>query len=398
MKKIFSITLLVLVLSLLFPVKTHALSNVLDTISTSQSSTPLNPVTALHTISFQTSSAIPSLGRITFTFPSLTLNDANNPASPSASTFQLNGLSSSLIRIAGLAGAGTFASTITNPTNSTPPSIQIDLTGTTTATSSSKIIVFLGCATNSNIACTKSFPTILNPTKSASLGKADLWTLQLTTRDVTNNKNLESKKIKIGTFEQVQIQASIDPTLTFAIGGITDNTPINIGNTKGCNNNETTNSGFDSTAKSINLGRLISNKINTAGQRIIISTNDAKGYSLTASSNNHFADKSNSFRFEDSAIPNVMTQGTTWFGVHPCGLDVNKKIWGEGTTGNTQGAKYAWPNKKTSLILASDLTGPIAGDSKGNGVVNIEYSAAISTIVPAGEYSATITYTVMPNF
>src|SRR3989344_1865548 len=75
------------------------------------------PITAMHTVKFTTIASVPTLGTITLTFPALTSGDANNAASPSATTFQLNNLTGAAgttttnIVINGLSGAATFGVT-----------------------------------------------------------------------------------------------------------------------------------------------------------------------------------------------------------------------------------------------------------------------------------------------
>src|SRR5690606_9365897 len=52
----------------------------------------LFPITAMHHIRFTIATAIPTDGEILISFPALLAGDANNEASPSASTFQFNNM------------------------------------------------------------------------------------------------------------------------------------------------------------------------------------------------------------------------------------------------------------------------------------------------------------------
>lgn len=360
------------------------------------------PITAMHTISFRTVAAIPTSGKITITFPALTTGDANNAASPSATTFQLNSLSDTNVKINGLSGAATFTGTYTAPTNGTSPTIALALTSTTTIAAATTVTILLGCSANSGASCTTQIPTIINPTKTAAAGTADTWAINITTTDVTNSIDLDTAKIKIGTVESVQVQATVDPTLTFTIAGIANSTAINNGNTTGCTNTETTNTGIASTATTVNLGNLSSAAINISAQLITISTNAQNGYSLTATSSGHLLNPATGFWIADSTTPTVMTAGTPWFGIHACGLNVASGTWATGATGGGANAKYGWPTAASSLTLASVATGPIGNTAGtggvGAGLTSVEYASTVDVTVPAGIYSSVITYVATPTF
>ena len=361
------------------------------------------PTTAIHTVSFRTVAAIPTSGKITIKFPALTTGDANNAASPSATTFQLNGLSDTQVKItAGLSGAATFDGVYTAPTNGTSPTIALALTSTTTIAANTLVTIKLGCTGADDQTCTTNTPTIINPTKTAAAGTADSWALTITTTDVTNSIDLDSAKIKIGTVESVQVQATVDPTLTFTIAGIANSTAINTGNTTGCTNTETTNTGIASTATTVNLGNLSSAAINISAQLITISTNAQNGYSLTATSSGHLINPATGFWIADSTTPTVMTAGTPWFGIHACGLNVASGTWATGATGGGANAKYGWPTQATSVSLASVATGPIGNTAAtggvGAGLTSVEYASTVDVTVPAGIYSSVITYVATPTF
>ncbi len=361
------------------------------------------PITAMHTISFRTVAAIPTSGKITITFPALTTGDANIAASPSATTFQLNALSDTNVKINGLSGAATFTGTYTNPSNGTSPTIALALTGTTTIAASTTVTILLGCSANSGASCTTQVPTIINPTKTQTAGTADSWALTITTTDVTNSIDLDTAKIRIGTVESVQVQATVDPTLTFTIASVADAGNVKAGNTTGCTTTDTTNTGIASTATTVNLGNLSSGAINLSAQLITISTNAQNGYSLTATSSGHLINPATGFWIADSTTPTVMTAGTPWFGFRPCGLNIvtSSPAWAASSTntGGGTGAKYAWPTQTSSLALASKSTGPIGNSiTAGDGLVTIEYASTVDVTVPAGIYSSVITYVATPTF
>jgi hypothetical protein len=336
-------------------------------------------VTAVHTISFITT-AIASTGTITLTFPGA----GSTIASPSATGFSFNGLVASQVTFGGTAAAGCATAQITVAS----PTITCTANATVTA---GTVTITIG----------NSVPVLINPTKTAALGTADLWKLQLQT------SNGDSERITIGTIESVQVQATVDPTLTFTIAPL--NNTANALNTVGSGNTaynsgnctaeaDTPNSGIVSTANTINLGLLNTGAINLSTQLITISTNGDHGYSLTATSSGHLIDPTSGFWIRDSSTPVQIALGAPWFGIHPCGLDVNTTTWGTGgVTGSAQN-KVGWPTSSTPLTVASNGVGPIGISGSTAGVTAVEYQAAVDVSVPAGLYSTVITYTATPTF
>ncbi|MCL5433042.1 MAG: hypothetical protein M1524_02910, partial [Patescibacteria group bacterium] len=261
----------------------------------------------------------------------------------------------------------------------------------------------IGCSGATGANCDTQVPTLINPTKTAAGGgeaataTADVWKIKIDTQDGGSNP-VDSTSVKIATIESVQVQAIVDPSLTFSIQGIANNTAINNGNTTGCTNTEVTNTGIGSAATTVNLGNL-GGIINISAQLITITTNASNGYSLTATSSGHLVNPETGFWIADSTTPTVMTAGTPWFGIHACGLDVSAATWGTGTTGGGANAKYGWPTQSTSVTLASDSSGPIGNSLvTGNGLTSVEYAATVDVSVPAGTYRSVITYVATPTF
>lgn len=337
------------------------------------------PITAVHTVKFTTISSIPSGGKIVITFP----GSGQNTASPSASTFSFNNLAAAGVTFSGTAVCGTAQISVSAP--------SITCTTSGSIAGSTAITVTVG-----------SVPTLINPTKTATAGTADLWKISVTTQDASSI-TLDSAKATIGTIESVQVQATVDPTLTFTIAPVSG--AINTGNTTGCTNTETVNSGISSTATTVNLGILNTSTINIAAQLITISTNASAGYTLTATSSGHLINPASGFWVPDSTTPLAMTVNVPWFGLHPCGLNVTS-IWYTTTrndaTGGGTGAKYGWPTQTTSVTLASAATGPIGNTATtggvGSGLTSVEYAGAVDVSVPAGTYYSVVTYVATATF
>lgn len=378
------------------------------------------PITAMHKIQFTVPQTIPNTGDIVLTYPTLATGDANNEASPSATTFQFNNMDTNdatLIKVldddTDITGNTTISAS--NPSGGGDgPDIIITIdTGTVAA--GSIVEIFIGCTTVSAGDCTVQTPTLINPTKTASAGTADIWKMNVQTRDGSDS-NLDNATVAVGTIDSVTVRATVDPTLSFTITGIANGAAVNLGNTTGCLQTETTNAGIASTSTEVNLGLLANTPSGTdvkvgniAAQRININTNAAGGYALTATTSGQLINPSTGFFLESSTTPNEFpSSGADWFGIHACGLDVTTATWNStaSTACNTyvDGSSdpiclYAWPATTTPLTLASDSTGPIGNSLvTGNGVISVAYAASVDAGIPPGEYRAVITYVATPTF
>lgn len=348
------------------------------------------PITAMHTIQFTTQTTIPNGGKIIITFP----GSGDNSASPSATTFAFNGLTS-----------GNASSNI-QTNNATTCTWTVAAPSITCATNASiaggtTITFLIGCAAASGASCTTQAPRLINPTKSVTNNAsglavnqttADNWRINVQTQDTPGNGStvLDQSTTTIGLIESVQIQASVDPTLTFSINGMTAAQNINSVGATGCPN-EAMNSGIASNATFVNLGLLTSGKINLAGQYISISTNEAGGYSLTATSSGSLKEPSSGYAINSPNAFNTMSAGTEEFGLHACGSDANASfVPGSSITGGS--GKVYWPTPTASVLIASHASVTAAI------ITGIEYAATVSGTTPAGIYNTVITYVATPTF
>jgi hypothetical protein len=374
------------------------------------------PVTAMHTIQFTVVNTIPTNGDIVITFPTLSANDADNDASPSATTFQFNNL------VSGTGGrdnidvyddstdiSNNVTITETEPSPGNPGIISINVDSGTIA-AGSVVKIYLGCTASTSASCTTQAPRIINPTKSAAEGTADIWKIKIATKD-SSGIDLDDATVAIGTIETVEVRATVDASLSFSIAGVANGSAVNTGNTTGCTATETTNAGITPTATVVNLGTLANTpsatniKIsNIAAQLITITTNAANGYTLTATSSGKLKNYQSGFEIASNTTPQEFPNGTHFFGINACGLDVNTSTWGSAScnsyiTGSSSPCKYGWPTPTTAITLASDPTGPVGNTiTAGNGLVTVRYAAGIDAIVPSGEYQTAITYVATPTF
>lgn len=365
------------------------------------------PITAMHKISFKTTTAIPASGKIVIGFP----GGGSNLASPSATTFSFNGLATGDISYK-LDGTRTCTFTISAP-NIT---CAMDSGGVLAAGTTVTFLIGCGDSSSNETACAAQKPRLINPTKTtanicnnnASTCTADDWKVLLTTQDASSN-NLDTGSVKIGVNESVQVVATVEPSLSYILYGLSNGTNMNT--ITGCPS-EPTNAGVDSTATNVNLGTLANGVINISGQKISVSTNGSSGYVISATSSGRFIDPDNGFWLPDANGGNGLTandtpapatfgaSGTPAFGINACGTNanaVNASQWaGSSTTGFSTGAKYSNPWNSAGNDFYNTITsatGAVSAD-----VTGIRYAATIGPTTPAGTYRTVLTYVVTATF
>ncbi len=361
--------------------------------------TLINAVTASHVISFKTVSTIPLQGKVVITFPSLSANDTQNAASPSATTFQFNGLASSGVTINSGSGMIWGLCTIAAPVITCP------LVNGSTVPGNSTITVTIGTAS----------ATLINPTKSAVAGTADKWKIALQTQDSSNNTLDGPTNVVVGTVEAVTVDASIDSTMTFTISSATSSAcgdPLTAGLTTPSSTN-------------VDLG-IITSSITNQAQLLTVTTNAANGYAITATSSGHLINAANGSYFPDAnqgnsangnslssntaPAPQPIYAGQSAFGIHPCtafpvgsgNASVNT-IFSDSSTNQGQGGGlhnyYAnpWNNNGNgfAMLLSSFSTQPTGIGAQQTWV---EYGATAASSLPAGIYSTYYTYVATPTF
>lgn len=359
--------------------------------------TLITPITATHTIKFTTSASVVGGGHIVLTFP----GSGSNSASPSATGFSFNNISSSEIQ--------TDNATCSS-WNISGSTMDCTLNGSGISAGAT-VTVEVGCLTNSSGVCTSFKPMLINPIKSSNIsGTADQWKIVVKTQD-NSGVDQDTTTAIAGIIESVQIQGTIEPYMTMTISGIANGASI-------CGDTTNPGPGLDSTATFVNLGSLTSGKRNVSAQNIQIDTNASYGYTLTATSSGHFINPGSGIFLPDAntgnnglglagndstngtnPAPAAITPGTNAFGIHPCigsGSTTSPTIptgWGSGGGASN---KYANPWN----LGISGFHGLLASTSVPSAVsiTSVEYGATISPTAPAGIYSTTFTYVATANF
>lgn len=358
-------------------------------------------ISAMHKIRFTTISAIPASGKVVITFP----GSGVNTASPSATTFAFNGLNAT-----GGLPSTIVTNNITCNTNSSvsAPNITCETTGSVAANTT--ITFLIGCTAQSGGECTTSSPRMINPTKTAAAGTADTWKISVKTQDASATPvDLDTGSAKIGTIDAVQVQGTVEPTLTFSIAGIANGTTINTNNSACTGNTDVTNSGLATSATFVNLGVLANGVINIAAQDLTVSTNGSSGYSITATSSGRFINPASGFWISDANGGNGLTandtpapavfpaSGNPAFGIHPCGTRVSTGTWAASTTSFSAGNKYSNPwNSGTNAFYATITS--YTGGAVSNEKTTVEYASTVSGTTPPGIYSNYFTYVATATF
>jgi hypothetical protein len=355
-------------------------------------------ITATHIIKFTTVSSIPSGGKIVIGFP----GSGSNIASPSATTFSFNNLQTSQVLCnptsACAGGVSVSAPSITLTTNAA-------ISGATT------IYVAIGCTgtVNGSGICSTYSPALVNPVKGESaVGTADTWKVTVTTKNASD-VDLDTASVRIGTIESVQVQGTVEPSLTFTITGLANATNINTQNSS-CASGDITNpgTGLDATSTFVNLGSLANGVINMSAQELSVSTNGAFGYSITATSSGRFINPASGFFLTDNMSSSGLTAvdtpapivfpttGNAFFGIHPCGADVNTTTWANAATDFNSGAKYSNPfNTGVNGYYANIASYSSPASARKTEVL---YAATVGATTPAGTYSTVFTFVATGNF
>lgn len=353
-------------------------------------------MTSVHVITFTTQTLIPLGGSITITFPSSNASDTNQ-SMPSNSTFMFNNLLPSNIQANFSAGSSYCAFAISGTSAGGTPTITCTVQNAALAPSTT-VTILIGCsAPGTTCPIVKQIPTLINPTKSATIGTADIWKINLKTTDSLSNI-LDSATGKVGTIESVSLHAHIDPTFTFRINGVGNATSLSSFCTNGGINNDMTNSGFATTATDVNLGILLPTQINIAAQQLTIMANSISGYTIIATSSGHLLNSANGAFLQDAqgtptgnnkptpSSSSLITSGSNKFGIHPCDLVSQSKIntftWGSGSNNY-----FANPSSYYYSLVNSASNTAVSGDT-----YYVEYGASAGINTLPGTYNTQITY------
>ncbi len=190
-------------------------------------------------------------------------------------------------------------------------------------------------------------PILPSPNSSHNVGTADSYTFQLRHYDGSNNL-IDQTNGKIALIEAVRVTATVDPTITFTIAGVTADTGTYCGVTR-------TAASVDSTAYSVPFGSLSLNTFADAVQNLTVSTNANYGYVVTAAEDDELG--------KDGATTPFIADTTCNSG--PCTISAEQ----EWTTATNNGFGYSLQNVDAASISFEYNTG--AGTFKARPFANL---------------------------
>lgn len=122
-------------------------------------------------------------------------------------------------------------------------------------------------------------PELINPSAASghAEGTADTYSIIFDNLD-SSDVAIDSTTIKVAIIESVRVTATVDPTITFTITGVSADSGSYCGITR-------TASSADSTATAVPFGSLTLGAFNDAQQQLSCITNASGGYAITTMSN-----------------------------------------------------------------------------------------------------------------
>src|SRR5581483_11380959 len=241
--------------------------------------------TSVHTITFTTRSTVSS-GNFLITFPNA--SSTPNDTIPDMGGFDFNGL------------------TLSTTTNIVATGFTAGAVSTSTIGNTIAITIPFGSSLASNTAVTiviGSSAPLLNPLKTSASGTADVWAPVIQERDGGNNV-IDSATIDIATIETVLVTATVSPSLTFTIAGISS----------GQTAFSSTTTSVTTTSVTVPFGTLTAATHFYAAQLLTVGTNASSGYTVTGYESGPLAKTNGSTipDFSTTAAENISTNGFGW--------------------------------------------------------------------------------------
>lgn len=208
---------------------------------------------------------------------------------------------------------------------------------------------------------------------------------------------IDSTTGKVAVIEAVRVTATVDPTLSFTIAGITADSGSYCGVTR-------TGSSPDSTATTVPMGSLSITAFTDAAQQLTASTNAISGYVVTAIEDDQLSiDGASVTELGDftggsySASTEWTSTSTKGFGFSLQNIDAQNANFTWNESSRTFSARHfpalADGGAETTPQSIFYSTGPREGDD-----VYICYRAIISAVQQAGNYENMVTYNATATF
>jgi hypothetical protein len=343
---------------------------------------------ATHSLSFTTATAIPN-GAIRILIPS----GANgvNDGIPNHDGFDFNGISANELTAPTDGGVTSWESptaTVSGGTLCTAGDhcFEARYNGTNTATTALTFTIGDGGATD-----------LINPAAGAShtAGTADSYTvtIQHLGSRTDDYPVIDQTTVSIAVIESVRVTATVDPTITFTIAGVSSST-----STCGITTDVTT------TATAVPFGTMALNTFKTLAQTLTVSTNGVGGYAVTAIENDQLG--------KDGATSPFIADTPCDSG--PC-TESSEEDWNTATNNgfgysldNDDAAAISFEYNDTGTFDARQFAATAETEAaqsifSSTTVANAEnanvcYRLSIGATQAAGDYENNITYTATATF
>jgi hypothetical protein len=361
-----------------------SLSNVKDTLSS-----PAPGATSTHTITFVSPSGVSSTQDATITVEfdtsgtSFSLPDGISHADVDLSVGDSSNCDTASYTDYNLAAAtstGTWGASFSTSTDIL--TLTYPANATTTVASSTCVKIEVG----GNVAHQgTSTVNITNPSKSASVGTADVYTIRI------GGTFADSGNALVAVIEGVTVSATVAETLTFTISSVTSGNCVEGSGGDGFTATSTTSS-------SVPFGQLSAGAFVQGCHDALVTTNAANGFNLTTRSNNSLNNGSG------GVIPDT-----------PCDSSCTTTVAGTWVTASNPGFGYSCDpggssdacnsTFSTSTVFrpfssstAISVASSSEASSAGGNTQRILYRMAIDATQAAGSYSNTITWVATPSF
>jgi len=236
---------------------------------------------------------------------------------------------------------------------------------------------------------------LINPSPASghSVGTADTYSVLIENLDSSDNI-IDSTTVKVAVIESVRVTASVDPTISFQIQGISADTGTYCGVSRSA-------SSPDSTATTVPLGSLSISSFTDAVQQLTVSTNAQNGYVVTAVEDDQLSiDGEGSIEIPDlsggatDSSTDWTSTSTKGFGYSLENVDAASVAFQYNDSGGTFQARQfpATADSESPVTIFSSTT---VADNQD---VYVCYRAVISATQQAGNYENAITYRATATF
>jgi len=263
-------------------------------------------------------------------------------------------------------------------------------TNTTLSTSTT----YIQCTVNAGLTLASTSLQTITGVGIVNPGVAGSYDVTITTYNDAGPVEIESAGVKVYILEDVTVSATVNASLTFAVGELGPDSGTSIVN------------GIPVTASSssttLPFGTLDSSASTTLGHSLAVSTNATDGFSVTVIMDQELTSAAGATidSFSNGVIP---VAPTSW--AIPSGtLDAIGTYGHMGVTTDDSDLAATFDNglfdgiSTTTPLEVMSHNGPADGSTVDKGLANVAYSIEITDLQESGDYTAALTYVCTPTY